>query len=527
MDQVLDQLLQHLRAIWLRRYWGLAVAWLVAVVGIPIALFIPAQYEATARVFVDTESVLKPLMVGLAVQPNTEQQVKILADTLLSRPNVEKLILLTDLDHGVQTEADRNKLVEGLTRGVRLTGSTTDKKENLFSLSYRDTDPARAKRIIDSLLSMFVESGLSNKRQDTQKALVFLDKQIKEYEAILSQAEERLKQFKLQNLDHLTTGQDTVGNMLALDGDIEKARTELRVAEQRRSALRAQLAGEDPVFVSDRADRVGPASAGEDPLADIDSRVDALRRNLDELLRKYTDEHPDVVGTRRILADLDKQREAMLAEIKRGGPGISARRTTRREPNLVYQQLKVALAESEANVAALGARLAELESRYTRLRAAAKLRPEFEAELAQLNRDYQIQKGNFEQLVQRREQAKMTGQMGESGGVDFKVIDPPRVSSKPVAPDRLLLIAAALALSLGAGVAVSFMVSQAFSTISSAKDLRAVAQTSVLGSVSLRPTPAMIRRRKRSNYAFAAGVTGWCALFSVALTVLFIAAGAG
>jgi polysaccharide chain length determinant protein (PEP-CTERM system associated) len=522
MDQLLDQVFQHIHGIWLRRFWGLAAAWLIALIGIPIALFIPAQYEATARVFVDTESVLKPLMVGLAVQPNTEQQVKILADTLLSRPNVEKLILLADLDHGTETEKDRNALVERVTRRVNLSGSTRD---NLFSISYQDADPARAKRIVDSLLSMFVESGLSNKRLDTQKALTFLDVQIKEYEGVLSQAEERLKQFKLQNLDHLVSGQDTVGNMLALDGDIEKARTELRSAEQRRDALRKQLESEDPVFVSERGDRAtGSTAAGVDPLADLDARADALRRNLDELLRKYTDEHPDVVGTRRILAELETQREAMLEAAKHGG--IPAR-SARREPNLVYQQIKVALAEAEGNVAALGAKLSELESRYSRLRAAAKLRPEFEAELAQLNRDYLVQKANFEQLVQRREQAKMTGQMGESGGVDFRVIDPPRVSPKPVAPNRLLLIASALVLSLGAGVAVSFLVSQAFPTVSTVRDLRVAAQTSVLGSVSSRPTQAMVRRRKRNSYAFAAGVTGLCALFSVALTVLLITTRAG
>jgi polysaccharide chain length determinant protein (PEP-CTERM system associated) len=523
MDQLLDQLFQYLHGIWLRRFWGLAVAWLIAVIGIPIALLLPAQYEATARVFVDTESVLKPLMAGLAVQPNTEQQVKILADTLLSRPNVEKLVLLADLDHRVVTEQDRNALVEKVTRGVKLTGPTRD---NLFSLSYRDTEPARAKRIVDSILSLFVESGLSNKRHDTQKALAFLDAQIKEYEAVLSQAEERLKQFKLRNLDRLTSGQDLVGNMLALDTDIEKARTELRAGEQRRDALRKQLSGEDPVFVSERADRAtGSTAVGADPLADLDSRADALRRNLDELLRKYTDEHPDVIGTRRILADLAKQRNAMLEEIKRGGPSTSS--NPRREPNLVYQQIKVALAESEGNVAALAAKLSQLEGRYSRMHTAAKLRPEFEAELAQLNRDYQIQKTNFEQLVQRREQARMTGQMGERGAVDFRVIDPPRVAPKPVAPDRLLLTAAVLMLSLGAGVAVSFVVSQAFPTVSTVRDLRAVAQVSVLGSVSYRPTPAVLRRRTRNGYAFAAGVTGLCALFSVALVVLLVTAKAG
>jgi polysaccharide chain length determinant protein (PEP-CTERM system associated) len=243
---------------------------------------------------------------------------------------------------------------------------------------------------------------------------------------------------------------------------------------------------------------------------------------LDELLRKYTDEHPDVVGTRRILADLERQRETVLEQVKRGGPESSAIRT-RREPNLVYQQLKVALAEAEANVAALAAKLSELENRYNRIRAAAKLRPEFEEELAQLNRDYQVQKANFEQLVQRREQAKLTGAMGESGGVDFKVIDPPRVSPKPVAPNRPLLIVATLVLSLGAGVASSFLVSRAFPTVSTVKQLRAVVELPILGSISYRPTAEVLRQRRRDSYAFAGGVTGLCALFGVALALLFMA----
>jgi polysaccharide chain length determinant protein (PEP-CTERM system associated) len=371
---------------------------------------------------------------------------------------------------------------------------------------------------------MFVESGLSNKRLDTEKALTFLDVQIKEYENVLQKAEERLKNFKLQNLDHLASAQDAVGSMLALGADIEKARTDLRAAEQRRDALRKQLAGENPVLPSDSTGRPGAASGDVDRLADIDSRADALRRNLDELLRKYTEEHPDVTGTRRILADLERQREAVLEEERRAGPDARSKAGTRREPNVVYQQLKVASAEAEGNVAALGARLSELESRYSRIHAAARLRPEFEEELAQLNRDYQIQKSNFEQLVQRREQAKLTGQLDQSGSVAFRVIDPPRVSPQPVWPNRINLVLSVLVLSLGVGFAGSFGVSQLFPTVSTVKDLRAVAQTSVLGAVSLRPGPGLIRRRKRKNYAFAGGVAGLLALFAFAVTALLVAA---
>jgi polysaccharide chain length determinant protein (PEP-CTERM system associated) len=525
MDQLLEELFERLRGIWLWRFWGLSVAWLVAIVGLAAAIFIPSKYEATARVFVDTQSVLKPLMAGLAVQPDVEQQVAILSSTLMSRPNVEKLIRLADLDRDAKTERDRNALIDRVAQAVQLRGSQVKGSgDNLFWLSYRDTNPARAKRAVESLLSIFVDSGLSGKRRDTNKAMVFLDAQIKDYEEILGQAEQRLKQFKLQNLEQLASGQDAVGNMLALDGEIQKARTEFRAAAQRRDALGRQLAGEDPVVVSDRGERAGASPIGVDPVADIDSRADGLRRNLDELLRKYTDEHPDVVGTRRILADLEKQREALLEESKRAGPGPagSSLGTGRREPNLVYQQLKVAFAEAEGNVAALGAKLSDLESRYDRMRATARLRPEFEEELAQLNREYLVQKTNYEQLVQRREQAKLTGELDESGSVDFSVIDPPRVSSTPVAPNRLLLVAAALVLSLGAGVGFSFILHRAFPTVSTLKGLHAVTQTPALGFVSYRPTPAILRSKRRSNYAFAGGATGLCSLFAVTLIVLLV-----
>jgi polysaccharide chain length determinant protein (PEP-CTERM system associated) len=518
MGELVEQLLAHLRGIWLRRFWGIGAAWLVGVVGILVAFLIPAKYEASARVFVDTDSVLKPLMEGLAVQPKIEEQVSMLASTLLSRPNVEKLIDRANLQP--KTQRDREALVDQLTRTVTLSGSTRD---SLYSLTYRHPDQATAKRVVETLLSIFVDSGVTNKRGDTEKALAFLEEQIKEYEAVLSKAEERLKQFKLQNLDHLASAQDSVGAMLALDNEIEKARTELRVAEQRRDSLRAQLASENPVFLSDRQDRATslPLAVGQDPLADLDARADALRRNLDELLRKYTDEHPDVVGTRRILAELQKQREAMVQERKQAGPEASA--TARREPNLVYQQLKVALAESEAKVAELATRLSQLEARYNRIRAAAKLRPEFEAELAQLNRDYEIQKTNFEKLVQRREQAKLTGQMGQSGSVDFRVIEPPRVSPRPVAPDRLLLLVAAAALSLGAGVVAAMGASQIFPTISNVRELRTVTELPVLGSVAIQATPAVRRQRTRRGYAFAGAAAGLAALFGVAFTAMLIA----
>ncbi len=197
MDELLQQVLTALRGMWRRRWIGLAVAWAVAVIGAVVLLRIPDRYEATARVYVDTQTVLKPLMAGLAVQPNVDEQINMLARTLIARPNVEKIIRSADLDLAAKTQIEKDKLVDSVTQRIKFSSVG---RENIYGVSYQDTDPERAKRVVQDLLSLFVESGVGNKRRDTESARRFIDEQIKTYEKKLEEAENRVKEFKIQNL---------------------------------------------------------------------------------------------------------------------------------------------------------------------------------------------------------------------------------------------------------------------------------------------------------------------------------------
>src|SRR5262245_32310509 len=98
MDLLLSQLFALARRVWKYRWIGLGLAWLLGTVGIVVAFVVPNRYESSAKIYVDTQSVLKPLMSGLAVQPNVQEQVAMLGRTLITRPNVEKLIRMADLD---------------------------------------------------------------------------------------------------------------------------------------------------------------------------------------------------------------------------------------------------------------------------------------------------------------------------------------------------------------------------------------------------------------------------------------------
>jgi uncharacterized protein involved in exopolysaccharide biosynthesis len=98
MQELVDQLLAILRGMWQRRWIGLGVAWVVAIIGVILVFRLPDKYEASARVYVDTMSLLQPLMSGMAISPDASQQVAILSRLLLSRPNLEKIIRKSDLD---------------------------------------------------------------------------------------------------------------------------------------------------------------------------------------------------------------------------------------------------------------------------------------------------------------------------------------------------------------------------------------------------------------------------------------------
>src|SRR5436309_1599157 len=195
MNELYRELLDHLRGMWHRRWIGLGVAWLAVVIGVAVVYRIPERYEATARVYVDTESILKPLLAGLAIQSNLDQQVALMSRTLISRPNVEKLVRMADLDLRVRGAGDRDELIDNVIKTIRLEGNITS---NLYVISYRDTDSTQAQRVVQSLLGIFVESSLGDKKQDTQTTVKFVDDQIKRYEESLRAAENRLKEFKLK-----------------------------------------------------------------------------------------------------------------------------------------------------------------------------------------------------------------------------------------------------------------------------------------------------------------------------------------
>jgi len=497
MDDLLRQVSGILVAMWQRRWVGIAAASAVALLSIAVVkLVIRDRYEASAKVFVDTQSVLKPLMSGLAFQPDSDQQVRMLARTLISRPNIEQLIKSPSAGLDNLSEIDRDRTIDRLTKEIKITPSGD---ANLFSITYRDISPHRAKVIVSDLVSLFVSAGVTDKQRDSEQARRFLDEQIKVYELKLTESENRLKDFKLRNFGMTgTSNQDFFARVSASSEEINRLRIELQAAQRSRDALRHELSTEDPT-ISPEAMAPGTGVVQ----SETDARLDAQRRQLDDLLRRYTDQHPDVVAARRTIAQLEQQRRTEQEARRSTG----ARGPAPTSP--VFQRIRVALAEAEAKVASLQGQLGAQQSQLEQARTTAGKMPQVEAELAQLNRDYDVVRKNYEQLVARRESASLGEKIDLSTKVaEFRVVEPPRVSPTPAKPSQMMVAVLGVLASVAAGLGAAFVMTQAFPTIQDARQLREIAGRPVLGSVSMVLSPEMViaANRNRRNFMVACGL---------------------
>jgi polysaccharide chain length determinant protein (PEP-CTERM system associated) len=509
MAELTAVILTFLKAIGKYRWYAVIISWVVAIVGWTVVYFLPNDYQASARVYVDTQSILKPLLSGMTTLPNLEQQVVFMRRTLISRPNVERVMRMVDLDVKSSNAKDQEKMVDELVAQIKILGTERD---DIYTITYNNPNPKLGKDVVQSLLTIFVEGSFGGKKQDSEKAVQFIDDQIKSYEEKLAAAETSMKDFKIRNMGLLPRqGGDYSSKMSELSDSLNQAKLELLEAEQARNAIKRQIAGEDPAPLTS-TELADPADVNPE----LEARISGLVKQLDTLRMQYTEEHPDIVAAKRLLEQLEaRKKEEAKKKKRRVDPGANY--------SPMLQQMNVSLSVAEARVASLKARVDEYNSRLGRLRSQSFAAPDVEAQLSQLNRDYQVNRDNYQKLVERREAAKLSGDLSSATDMlTFRVIDPPTVPLTPAGPNRPRLFSMVFAAALVAGLAVALLMSQVRPTFLSQAALRDVTGVPILGSISMNWTNEQKVKRKRRLYALGAAVFVLFGAYSGVMAVILI-----
>ncbi len=497
MHEIFEQVMGHVVAIWHRRWTVLIVTWILSIGIWTYIYYIPDRFQASARVYVDTQSLLKPLLAGLTVQPNTNEEIGIMASTIINRPNLEKVARMTDLDLNARNPAQLENIINGLETGITLHGSGSN---NIYTIDYQNRSPVIAKKVVQALLAIFVDNGLGSNRKNISSSEKFISEQLQDYETKLTDAESALKDFKRQNIGYLPgeEGKDYYSELSAIQEQISQTGMALAEAKNKQNSYKRQLSGDDPTILPDTSVSTTP---------EVDVRIEKLKQNLDKLRLTYTEDYPDIVATKRVIASLEaiKKKEASQ---RKPSAGLSQ--------NVFYQNLNLAEAEADAEVASMQARLDGYQSRYAQLKAAANKIPEVEAEYTNLTRNYDTYKKNYEALLARRESAKLSGELdAKTDIVDFKIIDPPHVPLTPAFPNRPMLMSLGLLASMVVGIAVAFLFNQIKPTIQNKHDIALLTDLPVLGNISLIKSQAQRLKIRRGLFAFSSAAIALIGTFGI------------
>ena len=502
MNKELEVVVDSLRSALRFRWVGLIAACVVGIAGALVVLALPGRYSSHAQIYVDTRSVLKPLLQGLAVAPQPQDQADVMRRALLAPPSLEKVARTTGLYSRATTPEAGEQLMTRLESRITIGGDAT---LGIYSIAYSDESPEMAQEVVQALLDTFVASSLGAGRADTASAAHFLEDQVAEYERRLSESERQLADFKKRHFGQMPDQRgDYFAKLQAEANSNEKLQTELAVARRQRDELQGKLVGQ----------RSGKPAAGSLPTSQeiqsatvLDVRIRDNKRQLEELLLKYTDRHPEVIALRDMIQRLEEQRQAQLGGVRETNGVVSGTSSVPVDP--VMQSLQIELNNTDVRVAALEAELAQSDGRLKELRDVVSTGPEIESELTRLNRDYGVTKSQYEALFQRLQSANLSSEADRREDVRFKVVEPPTVPLRPSSPKRGLLLLAVLVASLLSGMGLAYACALTRPVFLGPNLMRRTTDLPVIGVISLARSDSERARSRLRALSFAASVAAF------------------
>ena len=484
MNPSLQQLFDQLVGAWRFRWEAIAVATLAAFVGWGVVFSMPDRYQAETQVLVDARTALKPALQGLTNDQDVGVQLSYVQQSLLVDAQLCKIVNEAGLLPGCALDPGAAQIpLAQIRKRIQLTVQNIDDRAGsaggtTFDITYQDEDRAHALQVVTSLLNTLVTQTLGGKRQGSEHAQEFLQSQLKDYEQRLKASEDKLAAFKSAHLGVMPS--DDGGYFAQMQKEsqaVSDTKTSLLMAQNRRATLEGQLHGNAAVLASSG----GQVTYGANAPTDTASEIATTQAQLDELLLKFTDKHPDVIATRAALASLKARRAAEIQSLRTGDAAAAA--ATGASSNPVFQSIQLALNKTDVEIADLRTQLEQQESKASELHKLVDTAPQVEADYAQLTRDYDVNKAQYAALLSSYDKSKLGQRADDAGSVRFQEVQPPTVSFRPVSPKRAMLLATILVMALGAGAALAYLLDQLNPVVGSANAVAQLTGLTVLAEV--------------------------------------------
>jgi polysaccharide biosynthesis transport protein len=419
-----------------------------------VSFAFPRLYRSATLILVEGERM--PDSLVRRVDPETpNRRLQTLRQELLSRTLLEKVAReVKSREVGIHS-------LSAVVEGMRDDLSINVRGSDAFTLEYVDSNPVNAMRVINRLAGLFIESVEKERRGRVEGAADFLEAELNDARITLQEREEAVRRFKESRMGSLP--EQTAANLATLQRlQLEEQSVTLSLREARDRMLTLQTSVPRP----GREQLTLPAGAG------LDQQLPQLRRELETLRQRYTDEHPDV-----------KTIEARIRALEKTAASRPDSALVPAEPTVSdqTQEPRIALLQINAEAKTLQDRLDDIHRRMALFQARVELAPRTEQELATLTRDFELLRTNYTSLLAKKLDVRMAAKLESRWrGESFRIVDEARVPEHSFFPNRSLFAVGGLLAGFVIGLASAFIIEALAHTIKDATELRSIVDAPIL-----------------------------------------------
>ena len=440
------------RRIWCYKWLALTTAICIFAVAAAYVMRMPSVYDAWGQIFVNKQTPVAAAASGVSLVGDGYGSPYFVQKTLLNDQNLETVVeRLNPSAH--LGKAGVAQAVANLKSRIVI---APDQGDGFFEFHVRDSDGTRARDVVQLLLNEFVSRNLTRNQQELRQAGKFLDDQIASYETMLADSQVKISEFRSQNPAFATVP-------VALGPD--PGSSDLPAAQATYAALLAQSGG---------APAAAPkASAAAAQVAALEARITALRT-------QYTDQYPDVVTARRQLATAiaDRDREAQAEPAAVSAPSAN--------PALDAARRRLEIAQRRSR---------------PRIHVAPTASPAAQSAWSELQRNDEVLRLNYQQLIARREATRLSEAVyGADGSGKYQVTRQPTVPDFPIGPNRRLFLMVAAVAAVGGGLAAAYLRAAILGIFISPRELEHAFQLPVVGTVAWEPAWCTKPARRSLNF---------------------------
>ncbi len=248
---------------------------------------VPRSYEASATVSIE-KNYLNVLMQDIAVAPSIEERGHALSVVMMSRGMLLRVLSDLKVEVGSKSEAEIEKLIKRFQTKTQIKvdiNRSSRKDMELFTVSYRDSEPQFARDYVNMLINRYIVDSLSSKRQEAIGANRFVFGQMDLYKDKIDRAEEELARRRREQ-----------GVQLA---------TQLPLLQKKYEELLVQYTEQHPEVVRVRSE----IEAAREQMQ-MQARQDQRPAENEKKIREKQPKARATAESKKSIADLERDREA-------------------------------------------------------------------------------------------------------------------------------------------------------------------------------------------------------------------------